>query len=43
MALANIVERLALHFDAEATLETRVRDNSYEVHIAMPWMKGRVR
>jgi two-component system sensor histidine kinase AlgZ len=43
MALANIRERLALHFDAEASLETRVGDNSYEVHIAMPWVRERVR
>ena len=40
MALANIRERLALHFDAEASLRTRVGEASYEVHIAMPWVKG---
>lgn len=40
MALANIRERLALHFDAEASLQTRVGEASYEVHIAMPWVKG---
>jgi two-component system sensor histidine kinase AlgZ len=39
MALANIRERLALHFDAEASLETRVRETSYEVHIAMPYVR----
>lgn len=43
MALGNIRERLALHFDAEASLETRVRDDSYEVHIAMPWLRERGR
>jgi two-component system, LytTR family, sensor histidine kinase AlgZ len=42
MALANIRERLALHFDAEASLQTRVRNNSYEVHIAMPCVRERV-
>jgi two-component system, LytTR family, sensor histidine kinase AlgZ len=41
MALANIRERLALHFDAEASLHTRVRNNSYEVHIAMPCVRER--
>jgi len=37
MALANIRERLALHFDAEASLESRVNKNTYEVHIRMPY------
>ena len=37
MALANIRERLKLHFDAEASLESRVRDSIYEVHIRMPY------
>ena len=37
MALANISERLALHFDAEASLESRVLRDSYEVHIRMPY------
>ena len=36
MAIANIRERLALHFDAEASLESRVLRDSYEVHIRMP-------
>jgi len=40
MALANIRERLALHFDAEASLETRVREESYQVHIVMPYVKA---
>ena len=30
-------ERLALHFDAEATLESRVPSDGYEVHIRMPY------
>jgi two-component system, LytTR family, sensor histidine kinase AlgZ len=36
MAIGNIRERLALHFDAEASLESRVLRDSYEVHIRMP-------
>lgn len=39
MALANIRERLALHFDAEATLQTRVGDNQYQVHITIPYVR----
>jgi two-component system sensor histidine kinase AlgZ len=37
MALENIRERLALHFDAEASLESRITRDSYEVHIRMPY------
>ena len=37
MALANIRERLKLHFDAEGTLASRVRESAYEVHIRMPY------
>jgi two-component system sensor histidine kinase AlgZ len=37
MALANIRERLALHYDAEASLESRVNRDTYEVHIRMPY------
>jgi two-component system sensor histidine kinase AlgZ len=37
MALGNIRERLKLHFDAEGSLESRVRDTTYEVHIRMPY------
>lgn len=40
MALANIRERLQLHFDAEASLDTRVGDATYQVHITMPYVKG---
>jgi two-component system sensor histidine kinase AlgZ len=39
MALANIRERLALHFDAEANLSTREGPDSYEVRIVMPYVK----
>jgi two-component system sensor histidine kinase AlgZ len=41
MALANIRERLALHFDAEANLTTRAEADTYEVHIVMPYVKNR--
>jgi two-component system sensor histidine kinase AlgZ len=37
MAIANVRERLALHFDAEAALESRVLPDAYEVHIRMPY------
>ena len=37
MALANVRERLALHFDAEASLESKVAKDSYEVHIRFPY------
>jgi two-component system sensor histidine kinase AlgZ len=37
MALANVRERLALHFDAEAALESRVLEHAYEVRIRMPY------
>ena len=39
MALGNIRERLALHFDAEGRLESRVEDNAYQVHIQVPYVK----
>jgi len=37
MALANVRERLQLHFDAEASLTTQVSDNAYQVHIVIPY------
>jgi two-component system sensor histidine kinase AlgZ len=37
MALGNIRERLALHFDAEASLRTTVTDDAYQVHIVIPY------
>ena len=37
MALANVRERLALHFDAEASLVSRITKDAYEVHIRMPY------
>ncbi len=41
MALANIRERLHLHFDAEASLKASVGENHYEVHITLPYVKER--
>ena len=40
MALGNIRERLSLHFDAEASLQTRVGESEYEVHITVPYVKA---
>lgn len=37
MALNNVRERLALHFDAEARLRSQAKSDSYEVHIALPY------
>jgi len=37
MALANIRERLQLHFDVEASLATRVHEGRYEIDIVMPF------
>jgi two-component system sensor histidine kinase AlgZ len=39
MALANIRERLLLHFDVEASLDTRVAGSRYEIGIVMPYRK----
>ena len=39
MALGNIRERLQLHFDAEASLTSRVTGDAYQVHIIMPYRK----
>ncbi len=38
MALNNIRERLALHFDAESRLESKVSDGVYQVHITIPFV-----
>ena len=40
MALDNIRERLALHFDAEASIKTIASDDSYQVHISIPYLRG---
>ena len=39
MALENIRERLALFFDAEARLETRISNGRYRVDIEMPYRR----
>jgi two-component system sensor histidine kinase AlgZ len=39
MALSNIRERLSLHFDAEASLQTRDSDGQYEVRITLPYVR----
>lgn len=41
MAMANIRERLSLHYDAEASLESRVKSDSYQVHIVVPYVKAK--
>jgi two-component system sensor histidine kinase AlgZ len=38
MALANIRERLQLHFDAEASMKSEVGDGTYKVTIRMPYL-----
>jgi two-component system sensor histidine kinase AlgZ len=40
MALANIRERLQLHFDAEASMQSRAADGRYEVTIRLPYIKA---
>ena len=40
MALANIRERLQLHFDAEASMKSEIRDAVYRVTIRMPYLTG---
>ncbi len=40
MALGNIRERLALHFDAEASIKTTASKDAYQVHIVIPYLKG---
>ena len=39
MAIGNIRERLALHFDAEAGLVSKAVRNMFQVHIYMPYRK----
>ncbi len=38
MAIANIRERLQLHFDAEASMRARSEDGRYEVEIRLPYL-----
>ena len=37
MAMQNIRERLALHFDAEGSLDCKTSGNAYQVHIIIPY------
>ncbi len=39
MALANIRERLALHFDVEASLDTEVAGDKFEIRIVFPYRR----
>ena len=41
MALGNIRERLALHFDAEASLTIKMGDSAYQVHIVIPYVTAK--
>ncbi|MBM3346745.1 MAG: sensor histidine kinase [Betaproteobacteria bacterium] len=41
MALDNIRERLQLHFDVDARMETRATGDRYEIAISMPFRKAR--
>ena len=38
MAIVNIRERLQLHYDAEATMRSEVKDGTYKVTIRMPYV-----
>ena len=38
MAITNIRERLQLHFDAEASMRSEVKDGSYRVTIRIPYL-----
>ena len=38
MAISNIRERLALHFDAEASMKSQILGDSYQVTITMPYV-----
>jgi two-component system sensor histidine kinase AlgZ len=40
IALANIRERLALHFDVEGVLESGVNGTSYEIRMTMPYRRA---
>jgi len=39
MAMSNIRERLALHFDAEASMTSGPRDGRYQVQLVLPYRK----
>jgi two-component system, LytTR family, sensor histidine kinase AlgZ len=39
LAIGNIRERLTLHYDAEAELETKISGDTYQTHIVIPYRK----
>ncbi|MEO1766624.1 sensor histidine kinase [Thiobacter aerophilum] len=41
MAVQNIRERLALHFDAEATMKAERLGDTYQVHIILPYTRAK--
>ena len=41
MALNNIRERLALHFDVEASMKSQIVSSQYQVTIAIPYTRKR--
>ncbi len=41
IALANIKERLALHFDADATLTSGTVGDRYEIHVELPYRRSK--
>jgi two-component system sensor histidine kinase AlgZ len=43
MAMANIRERLALHFDAEASITNTATESNYNVHIVIPYVTAAAR
>jgi two-component system sensor histidine kinase AlgZ len=43
MAMANIRERLALHFDAEASITNTATESTYNVHIVIPYVPAAAR
>jgi two-component system sensor histidine kinase AlgZ len=43
MAMANIRERLALHFDAEASITNTATESTYNVHIVIPYVTAAAR
>jgi two-component system sensor histidine kinase AlgZ len=40
IALANIAERLAMHFDAEASVVTKATESAFQVHITLPYIRA---
>jgi two-component system sensor histidine kinase AlgZ len=40
MATENIRERLQLHFDAEASMQSQAKDGFYRVTIRIPYIKA---